>query len=337
MFRVFAEAAKRAHLKAKKAEKKRRQKQGKKEDNENETIVENDVAEVEEKQKPGKKRGAPMSSAPQGSVKLATGPQKDQKQKLQPQSKKRKLGDGKAAAEDEEAEEKQAEVSDDEAPEEDDCGEEDDRKEEPNVVAGDVVETSFESLELSEPTRQAIQAMGFTRMTSVQAQTIPALLQGRDVVGAAKTGSGKTLAFLIPAVERLYQSKMKARNGTGVIVISPTRELAIQIYGVVTELCAKHTFTYGVVMGGNNKRSEEERLVKGVNLLVSTPGRLLDHLQHTNGFQYKNLQCLVIDEADRILEIGFEEELRAILKILPKDRQTMLFSATQTKNIADIA
>lgn len=199
------------------------------------------------------------------------------------------------------------------------------------------LERDFDSLELCEPSREALRGMGFTRMTAVQAKCVPVLLEGRDVVGAAKTGSGKTLAFLIPAVERLYRSKMKARNGTGVIVISPTRELAIQIYGVVTELCAKHGFTYGVVMGGNNKRSEEERLQKGVNLLVGTPGRLLDHLQSTNGFQFKNLQVLIIDEADRILEIGFEEELRAIIKILPKDRQTMLFSATQTQNIADIA
>ena len=86
----------------------------------------------------------------------------------------------------------------------------------------------------------------------------------------------------------------------------------------------------GLVMGGANRRAEAERLAKGVNLLVATPGRLLDHLQNTAGFVYRNLACLVIDEADRILEIGFEEEMRQIVKLLPKDRQTMLFSATQT-------
>ena len=90
-------------------------------------------------------------------------------------------------------------------------------------------------------------------------------------------------------------------------------------------------------MGGANRRTEAERLVKGVNLLVSTPGRLLDHLQNTKGFVFRNLACLVVDEADRILEIGFEEEMRQIVKILPKDRQTMLFSATQTTKVEDLA
>ncbi len=89
----------------------------------------------------------------------------------------------------------------------------------------------------------------------------------------------------------------------------------------------------GILMGGANRRTEAERLVKGVNLLVCTPGRLLDHLQNTKGFVFRNLACLVIDEADRILEIGFEEEMRQIIKILPKDRQTMLFSATQTTKV----
>lgn len=161
-------------------------------------------------------------------------------------------------------------------------------------------------------------------------RTIPQLLCGRDLLGAARTGSGKTLAFLIPSVELLYRAKFATRNGTGVIAISPTRELSLQIYGVARDLMKHHSQTHGIVMGGANRRTEAERLVKGVNLLVATPGRLLDHLQNTKGFVYKNLACLVIDEADRILEIGFEEEMRQIIKILPKDRQTMLFSATQT-------
>ncbi len=90
-------------------------------------------------------------------------------------------------------------------------------------------------------------------------------------------------------------------------------------------------------MGGTNRKAEADRLAKGVNLVVATPGRLLDHMQHSKGFMFKHLQVLVIDEADRILEIGFEEELKAIIKLLPTDRQTMLFSATQTQNVRDIA
>jgi ATP-dependent RNA helicase DDX18/HAS1 len=109
----------------------------------------------------------------------------------------------------------------------------------------------------------------------------------------AKTGSGKTLAFLIPAIELLAKVKFKARNGTGVLVISPTRELALQIYGEVLKLCVYHSQTHGLVIGGANRRVEAEKLQKGVNILVATPGRLLDHMRNTKGFVFKNLLCLV--------------------------------------------
>lgn len=156
----------------------------------------------------------------------------------------------------------------------------------------------FTDLELSENTTRALSEMGFKTMTPVQARAIPPLLAGKDVLGAARTGSGKTLAFLIPSVELLCRLKFKPRNGlvffhsslsrcseklvlsgTGIVVISPTRELALQIFGVVKELMAHHSQTFGIVMGGANMRAEAEKLVKGVNLLVATPGRLLDHLQ----------------------------------------------------------
>lgn len=198
--------------------------------------------------------------------------------------------------------------------------------------------TTFAEMGLSAPTLKAIDAMGFTTMTEVQARTIPPLLAGRDVLGAAKTGSGKTLAFLIPAIEMLYLLKFKPRNGTGVIVVSPTRELALQIFGVARELMQHHTQTFGLVIGGANRRQEAEKLAKGVNILIATPGRLLDHLQNTPGFVFKNLKALIIDEADRILEIGFEEEMKQIIKILPQEeRQLMLFSATQTTKVEDLA
>ncbi|KAJ5544717.1 hypothetical protein N7535_006895 [Penicillium sp. DV-2018c] len=196
----------------------------------------------------------------------------------------------------------------------------------------------FSELNLSEKTMKGIEDMGFTTMTEIQQRTIPPLLAGRDVLGAAKTGSGKTLAFLLPAVEMLHALRFKPRNGTGVLVVSPTRELALQIFGVARELMAHHSQTYGIVIGGANRRAEAEKLMKGVNLLIATPGRLLDHLQNTQGFIFKNLKTLVIDEADRILEVGFEDEMRQIVKILPKEeRQTMLFSATQTTKVEDLA
>lgn len=196
----------------------------------------------------------------------------------------------------------------------------------------------FSELNLSEKTMKAIEDMKFEKMTEIQQRGIPPLLAGRDVLGAAKTGSGKTLAFLIPAVEMLSSLRFKPRNGTGVIVVSPTRELALQIFGVARELMAHHSQTYGIVIGGAARRAEAEKLAKGVNLLIATPGRLLDHLQNTQGFVFKNLKALIIDEADRILEIGFEDEMRQIVKILPKEeRQTMLFSATQTTKVEDLA
>ncbi|KOC58877.1 putative ATP-dependent RNA helicase pitchoune, partial [Habropoda laboriosa] len=194
-------------------------------------------------------------------------------------------------------------------------------------------DTSFKVLEktVCENTLKGIQDMGFVNMTEIQAKAIPPLLEGRDLVGSAKTGSGKTLAFLIPAIELIYKLKFMPRNGTGCIIISPTRELSMQTFGVLKELMKYHYHTYGLLMGGASRQTEAQKLSKGVNIVVATPGRLLDHLQNTPDFLYKNLQCLVIDEADRILDIGFEEELKQIINILPKKRQTMLFSATQTK------
>lgn len=197
----------------------------------------------------------------------------------------------------------------------------------------------FGALPLSDKTKHALEALNFTRMTQIQSMSIPGLLAGKDLIGAAKTGSGKTLAFLIPVIELLHKSQFGTRNGTGAIIISPTRELAMQIYGVAKDVYSngKHSQTYGLIMGGANRRTEAERLAKGVNLIIATPGRLLDHLQNTKGFVFRNLLAFVMDEADRILEQGFEDDLRQILKILPKERQTMLFSATQTKKVEDIA
>ncbi|GFS88315.1 ATP-dependent RNA helicase DDX18 [Nephila pilipes] len=207
-----------------------------------------------------------------------------------------------------------------------------------NQVMESPVENLFSSLKdkVNDKLLKAIADIGFEKMTDIQAKTIPHLLQGRDMVAAAKTGSGKTLAFLIPAVERMYDFKFKPRNGTGVIVISPTRELAMQIYGVLKQLLKYHSQTHALLIGGGDRKDEARKLWNGANIVVATPGRLLDHLQTAEGFVFKNLQCLIIDEADRILDIGFEAEMRAIINILPKYRQTLLFSATLSKKIDDL-
>ncbi|URE16337.1 DUF4217 domain containing protein [Musa troglodytarum] len=195
----------------------------------------------------------------------------------------------------------------------------------------------FSRLPLSDLTMKTIQEMGFENMTQIQARSIPPLLAGKEVMGAARTGSGKTLAFLIPAVELLHNIHFMPRNGTGVIIICPTRELAIQTHAVAKDLLKYHSQTLGLVIGGAGRKGEAEHLAKGVNLLVATPGRLLDHLKNTKGFIYKNLMFLIIDEADRILEANFEEDMKQIFKCLPKARQTALFTATQTKQVEEFA
>jgi ATP-dependent RNA helicase DDX18/HAS1 len=156
----------------------------------------------------------------------------------------------------------------------------------------------FDSLELLDETQRGIAEMGFETLTEIQARAIPPLLRGMDVLGQAKTGSGKTLAFLIPAVELLARARWLPRNGTGTITISPTRELALQIYGVLRELCAHHRQTHGLVIGGANRRAESDKLAKGVCHLVATPGRLLDHLSGTKGFDFSKLQVICYFKRD---------------------------------------
>ena len=226
----------------------------------------------------------------------------------------------------------------DEKDEADDAGEGNTENNSSGAKKGFFSEKTFASMPLTEATQAAISKMGYEKMTKIQSKSIPALLAGKDLIGAAQTGSGKTLAFLVPIIELLRKAKFHTRNGTGALILSPTRELAMQTYGVCKELLGEtSTMTYGLVMGGANRKTEADRLRKGVNIVIATPGRLLDHLQNSPGFVTRNLLVLCMDEADRILEIGFEDDLRAIVKLLPKERQTMLFSATQTKKVEDLA
>ncbi|GFQ86997.1 ATP-dependent RNA helicase DDX18 [Trichonephila clavata] len=201
-----------------------------------------------------------------------------------------------------------------------------------------LVHVKFSSLKgkVSEITLKAIADMGFEKMREIQAKCIPPLLKGNDVVASAKTGSGKTIAFLIPAIELMHKENFSPEMGCGVLIISPTRELCLQIFGVLKELLTDHSFTHGLIMGGTNIKTEAKKLATGVNIVVATPGRLLDHLQNTPQFLFKNLKCLIIDEADRILDTGFEKDMKRIIQILPKERQTLLFSATMSKKTEDL-
>jgi ATP-dependent RNA helicase DDX10/DBP4 len=195
---------------------------------------------------------------------------------------------------------------------------------------------AFSDLPLSEPTAKGLAASHFKTLTDIQSRAIVHSLKGRDILGAAKTGSGKTLAFLIPVLENLYRRQWTELDGLGALILSPTRELAIQIFEVLRKVGRYHAFSAGLVIGGKSLREEQDRLGR-MNILVCTPGRMLQHLDQTAMFETHNLQMLVFDEADRILDMGFQKTVDAIVDHLPKERQTMLFSATQTKKVSDLA
>ncbi|KAL8931048.1 MAG: hypothetical protein Q9208_000150 [Pyrenodesmia sp. 3 TL-2023] len=195
---------------------------------------------------------------------------------------------------------------------------------------------SFEDLPLSRPTASGLEASHFKNLTDIQKKAVPLALKGSDILGAAKTGSGKTLAFLIPVLENLYRKRWTELDGLGALILSPTRELAIQIFEVLRKIGRHHTFSAGLVIGGKSLQEERERLGR-MNVLVCTPGRMLQHMDQTAAFEIDNLQMLVLDEADRILDMGFQSTVDAIVEHLPKERQTLLFSATQTKKVSDLA
>eukprot|EP00546_Thalassionema_frauenfeldii_P000754 CAMPEP_0178932990 /NCGR_PEP_ID=MMETSP0786-20121207/22977_1 /TAXON_ID=186022 /ORGANISM="Thalassionema frauenfeldii, Strain CCMP 1798" /LENGTH=654 /DNA_ID=CAMNT_0020610449 /DNA_START=152 /DNA_END=2116 /DNA_ORIENTATION=- len=174
-------------------------------------------------------------------------------------------------------------------------------------------------------------------MTAIQNACIPHALAGRDILGAARTGSGKTLSFIVPILEKLFQEKFCPTDGCGAIILSPTRELAIQIFDVLREVGVYHSLTAGLLLGGKKEFHLEQRHVGSTNILVATPGRLLQHLEQTADLNVEQMKILVLDEADRILDLGFRTQVTRVLDYLPQERQTMLFSATQTRKVSDLA
>ncbi|XP_024968303.1 DEAD-box ATP-dependent RNA helicase 32 isoform X2 [Cynara cardunculus var. scolymus] len=196
--------------------------------------------------------------------------------------------------------------------------------------------TKFQQLPLSKNTKDGVRQAGYRNMTNIQRASLPHALCGRDILGAAKTGSGKTLAFIIPVLEKLYKARWGLEDGLGSIILSPTRELADQLFSVLKSVGKHHGFSAGLLIGGN-EYDEEKDHVNRMNILICTPGRLLKHMDATPNFDCSQLQVLVLDEADRILDAGFKKEVNAIISQLPKYRQTLLFSATQTKSVKDLA
>nr|XP_021193908.2 ATP-dependent RNA helicase DDX18 [Helicoverpa armigera] len=184
---------------------------------------------------------------------------------------------------------------------------------------------------------KALTSMGLEKPTRIQAEVLPHLLQGKDLIGAAKTGSGKTLAFLIPVVDTLIKLGWSAKSGTGCVILSPTRELALQTFDVLKKLLVQINLSHCLIVGGEKRAKDVIKLKKGANIIVSTPGRLLDHLQGTENFNCDKLKCLVLDEADKLLEAGFKKHITGIINLLPTKRQTVLFSATMGENVKNLA
>jgi ATP-dependent RNA helicase RhlE len=198
---------------------------------------------------------------------------------------------------------------------------------------------SFESLNLIEPIKLALAAEGYTTPTPIQQQAIPIVLAGKDLLGVAQTGTGKTAAFSIPIIQKLYQNRdlnRKGRRKIKALIVTPTRELAIQIgesiaaYGANTDL--RHT----VIFGGVKQGRQTDELHNGVDILVATPGRLLDLI--TQGFITLNaIEIFVLDEADRMLDMGFVHDVKRLITLLPKQRQSLFFSATMPDEIVKLA
>ncbi|CAI3789889.1 ATP-dependent RNA helicase RhlE [Pseudomonas sp. MM227] len=187
---------------------------------------------------------------------------------------------------------------------------------------------TFATLGLIEPLQRALETLGYQTPTPVQAQAIPAVLAGRDLMAAAQTGTGKTAGFALPLLQLLAMEGPKvASNSVRALVLCPTRELAEQVHANIVEYGEHLPLSTYAVYGGVSINPQMMKLRKGVDLLVATPGRLLD-LYRQNAVKFSQLQTLVLDEADRMLDLGFSEELRDIYAALPKKRQTLLFSAT---------
>ena len=208
-------------------------------------------------------------------------------------------------------------------------------------IAEPVAESlAFSQVGLSESLQRAVAAQGYTLMTPIQAKAIPIVLAGRDVMGAAQTGTGKTAAFSLPLLHKMLRhengSMSPARHPVRALVIAPTRELADQVAANIKGYAAQTKLRVAVVYGGIDMKPQTLELKAGVEVLVATPGRLLDHIEAKNCV-LNQVEYVVLDEADRMLDIGFLPDLQRILSYLPKTRQTLLFSATFSTEIKRLA
>src|SRR5579875_935521 len=196
---------------------------------------------------------------------------------------------------------------------------------------------SFGELGLAEPILRALAAQNFTTPSPIQSGAIPPLLEGHDLLGIAQTGTGKTAAFSLPMIQHLVANRRRARPfSTRALILAPTRELALQIDAAIRGFAAGQPVSTCVILGGVGRRPQEERMRRGPDIVVGTPGRIRD-LMGTGHLRLGEVEIFVLDEADRMLDLGFIRDIRAIVAALPRERQSMLFSATMPAPIEQLA
>jgi ATP-dependent RNA helicase RhlE len=194
----------------------------------------------------------------------------------------------------------------------------------------------FSKLGLCDPLLKAVSELGYTEPTPVQKQAIPVILAGRDLVAAAQTGTGKTASFVLPLLE-IFNTRGKLRGKRiRALILTPTRELAVQVEASITQYSKYLNLTSMAMYGGVDIQPQKQRLIDGVDILVATPGRLLD-MAHQRALHFDELEVLVLDEADRMLDMGFIEDINKIIEKLPVDRQNLLFSATLSRDVRTLA
>ena len=195
----------------------------------------------------------------------------------------------------------------------------------------------FKDLGLSAELLRAIEKQGYDKATPIQEQAIPLVLEGKDILAGAQTGTGKTAGFTLPVLQRLQNKYSEGdKRHPKVLVLTPTRELAAQVHESVRDYGAYLPFRSAVIFGGVSINPQKQKLIKGVDIVVATPGRLLDHVQQRS-IDLSKIEILILDEADRMLDMGFIRDIQKILKVIPRQRQTLLFSATFSREIKTLA
>ncbi|KAM3710861.1 hypothetical protein ACJW31_01G063500 [Castanea mollissima] len=241
-------------------------------------------------------------------------------------------------------------ANDDDSESDSDKQEEEDRIEDEDEETGDAVDVksfyvpsdgasfsanSFIELNLSRPLLRACEALGYSKPTPIQSAVIPLAMNGSDICGSAVTGSGKTAAFALPTLERLL-FRPKRVPAIRVLILTPTRELAVQVHSMIEKLAQFTDIRCCLVVGGLSTKVQEAALRSMPDIVVATPGRMIDHLRNSMSVDLEDLAVLILDEADRLLELGFSAEIRELVRLCPKRRQTMLFSATMTEEVDEL-